>query len=175
MTNQDYEAAAHYWEEKDAAGVKLEREKLRAMVEEYIQANNTCALATGTGDYVRCTPIEYSWHDGCFWMFREGGKKFIGLQKNPHVCLAIYDRYEGFETLRGMQVMGLAEVVEPFSEAYIAHAAQKKVSLEFLRRLPSPMHLIRVRPSRIDCLFADFKKLGCAPRQTLLLDEAEPR
>lgn len=171
VTKEEYQAAARYWEEKDADSVKLEPGKLRSMVEEYIQSSNTCALATGTGDYVRCTPIEYSWHDGCFWMFSEGGKKFIGLEKNPHVCLAIYDRYEGFGSLHGMQVMGLAELVEPFSEAYNDHAARKKISLEFLRKLPSPMHLICVRPIRIDCLFSDFKKLGCAPRQTLLLEE----
>lgn len=170
MTDEAYQAAARYWEEKDAVSVRLEQDKLRAMVEEYIQSNNTCALATGTGDYVRCTPIEYSWHDGAFWMFSEGGKKFIGLQSNPHVCLAIYDRYEGFGKLHGMQVMGLAELVEPFSEAYNAHAIWKKLSLEFLRRLESPMHLLRVRPTRIECLFSDFKELGCAPRQTLLLD-----
>lgn len=175
MTNEEYQAAARYWEEKDAAGVKLEQAKLRAMVENYIQANNTCALATGTGDYVRCTPIEYSWHDNCFWMFSEGGKKFIGLGKNPNVCLAIYDRYEGFGKLHGMQVMGLAELVEPFSEAYNAHAARKKISLEALRKLPSPMHLIRIRPTCIDCLFSDFKELGCAPRQTLLLDGTSPQ
>ena len=80
VTKEEYQAAARYWEEKDADSVKLEPGKLRSMVEEYIQSNNTCALATGTGDYVRCTPIEYSWHDGCFWMFSEGGKKFIGLE-----------------------------------------------------------------------------------------------
>lgn len=173
MTNEEYEAAARYWEEKDAASVKVERDVLWRMAEEYILANNTCALATGAGDYVRCTPIEYSWHEGSFWMFSEGGKKFIGLQKNPHVCLAIYDRYEGFGKLHGMQVMGLAELMEPFSEAYNAHAAWKKIPLETLRKLPSPMHLIRVRPVRIDCLFSEFKDLGCAPRQTLLLDEKE--
>lgn len=171
MTNEEYQIAARYWEEKDAVGVKLERGKLWNLVEAYIRSNNTCALATGTGNYVRCTPIEYSWHDNCFWMFSEGGKKFIGLQKNPNVCLAIYDRYEGFGKLHGMQVMGLAELVEPFSKTYNAHAARKKISLEALRKLPSPMHLICVRPTRIDCLFSDFKELGCAPRQTLLLDE----
>lgn len=170
MTKAEYQAAIHYWEEKDAASVKLEPDKLRSMVEEYIQVNNTCALATGTGDYVRCTPIEYSWHDNYFWMFSEGGKKFIGLQENPHVCLAIYDRYEGFGKLHGMQVMGLAELVEPFSEAYNAHAAWKNISLEALGKLPSPMHLICIRPTRIECLFSDFKQLGCSPRQTLLLE-----
>lgn len=170
MTHEEYEAAARYWDEKDADSVKLDPARLKQMAEAYILANNTCALATGTGAYVRCTPIEYSWHDGCFWMFSEGGKKFIGLADNPNVCLAIFDRYQGFGSLRGMQVTGRAELVEPFSEAYLAHAAYKKLSLEFLRRLKSPMHLIRVRPARIDCLFSDFKELGCGPRQTLILD-----
>lgn len=173
MTKEEYQSAARYWEDKDADSVKLEPGKLRSMMEEYVKANNTCALATGTGDYVRCTPIEYSWHDGYFWMFSEGGKKFIGLAENPNVCLAIYDRYEGFGNLHGMQVMGLAELVEPFSEAYNAHAAWKKIPLDVLRRLSSPMYLIRVRPTRIDCLFSDFKELGCAPRQTLVLREEE--
>ena len=49
-----------------------------------VNSNNTCTLATGTGDYVRCTPIEYSYHDGKFWMFSEGGEKFIGLEKNGY-------------------------------------------------------------------------------------------
>lgn len=171
MTDREYQAAACYWDEKDASSIRLERSRLWAMAETYIQANNTCALATGAGDYVRCTPIEYSWHDGCFWMFSEGGRKFIGLRSNPHVCLAIYDSYKSGGSLRGMQVMGLAELVEPFSAAYNAHAARKKISLEILRKLPSPMHLIRIRPVRIDCLFSDFKKLGCSPRQTLLFEE----
>ena len=162
MTREEYQAAARYWEEKDAQGVKLDRERLWSMAEAYIQANNTCALATGTGDYVRCTPIEYGWHDGCFWMFSEGGRKFIGLEHNPHVCLVIYDRYEGFGRLHGMQVMGVADVIEPFSETYCAHAAWKKISLEALRGLPSPMHLIRVRPTRIECLLtADLLQPAC--------------
>ena len=170
-TDQMLRAAARYWDEKDAASVKLDKDRLRAMLEDYLSANNTCALATGTGGYVRCTPIEYSWHDGCFWMFSEGGKKFVGLDENPNVCLAIYDKYEGFGKLHGVQVMGKAELIEPFSQAYLDHAAYKKISLAFLKNLKSPMHLICVHPTRIDCLFSDFKELGCNPRQTLVLDE----
>lgn len=132
--------------------------------------NNTCALATGIGDYVRCTPIEYSYHDGCFWMFSEGGKKFIGLSENSNVSLAIYDKYEGFENLHGIQVTGRAELVEPFSEDYLSHAEYKNLSAEFLRKMKNPMHLIRVRPTRIDCLFSEFRKMGCAVRQMLVLD-----
>lgn len=170
-TDQVLRAAERYWDEKDADSVRLDQARLRAMIEDYIQANNTCALATGTGHYVRCTPIEYSYHDGCFWMFSEGGKKFIGLGENSNVCLAIFDKYEGFGKLHGMQVMGRAQLVEPFSEVYNAHAAFKKIPLSALRKLPSPMHLIRVHPTRIDCLFSDFKELDCAPRQTLIVEE----
>ena len=168
-TDVAFRAAERYWDEKDVDSVKLDRARLQAMIEDYIQRNNTCALATGTGDYVRCTPIEYSYHDGCFWMFSEGGKKFIGLARNANVCLAIFDKYEGFGKV---QVMGRAELIEPFSETYNAHAAFKKIPLAALQKLSSPMHLICVHPTRIDCLFSDFKELGCAPRQTLVLEEA---
>lgn len=29
-------------------------------------------------------------------MFSEGGEKFIGLEKNANVSLAIFDKYDGF-------------------------------------------------------------------------------
>lgn len=100
-----------------------------------------------------------------FWMFSEGGRKFIGLEKNRHVCLAIYDKYDGFGNLRSLQVTGIAAMVEPFSEEYNAHAAFKKIPLDALKKLPSPMNLICVTPTRIDALFSDFKKDGYSIRQ----------
>lgn len=100
---------------------------LRTKITEYITANNTCALATGADGFIRNTPIEYSYHDGCFWMFSEGGEKFVGLEKNPNVCIAIFDKYAGFGSLKGLQVMGVASIVEPFSAEYNAHAAVKKI------------------------------------------------
>lgn len=165
MTHEEYEKAAQYWNQKEQTPVP--REALKQVVEEYIQANNTCALATGTGDYVRCTPIEYSFHDGKFWMFSEGGEKFIGLEKNKNVCLAIYDRYDGFGNLKSVQVMGKAEIIEPFSEVYNAHAAYKKIPLSALEKLESPMNLICVTPVKMEVLFSDFKKDGYSSRQTL--------
>ncbi|MFR3948914.1 MAG: hypothetical protein ACLTZM_18755 [Ruminococcus sp.] len=79
MTHDQFKKAADYWKNKKQNA--MPEEKLKKTVLEYINSNNTCALATGTGDYVRCTPIEYSYHDGKFWMFSEGGEKFIGLEK----------------------------------------------------------------------------------------------
>ena len=106
-------------------------------------------------------------HDGKFRMFSEGGRKFIGLEKNSHVSLAIYDKYDGYGNHRSLQVTGIAAMVEPFSEEYNTHAAFKKIPLDALKKLPSPMNLICVTPTRIDALFSDFKKDGYSVRQVL--------
>lgn len=169
MTQKDYERAARHWVVKDAENVKLERNLLIQEVEKYIVENNTCALATGTGEFVRCTPIEYSYHEGAFWMFSEGGEKFIGLEKNKNVCLAIYDKYDGFGKLKGMQVSGIAEVIEPFSEEYCKAAEYKKIPMKVLEKLPEPMNLIKIMPHCIDFLNSEFKKTGTSSRQKLVL------
>lgn len=166
MTHEQFQEAADYWNKKER--VQIPKEQLRKVIEDYIQSNNTCALATGTGDYVRCTPLEYSYHDGKFWIFSEGGEKFIGLEKNENVCLAVFDPYGGFRKLKSIQVMGKAKVIEPFSEEYNAHAEYKKIPLDTLKKLASPMNLICVRPVKIEALFSEFKKEGYDSRQTYL-------
>lgn len=166
MTHEQFEEAVQYWDKKGT--VPMPEAELKTAVTDYIQANNTCALATGAGDYVRCTPIEYSFHDGKFWLFSEGGKKFIGLETNPNVCLAIFDKYDGFGNLKSLQIMGKAELVEPFSDAYNAHAAYKKIPLAALQKLAAPMNLICITPTEINALFSDFKKGGYSSRQTIM-------
>lgn len=164
VTHEEFENAARYWNNKEQ--IKMPRDELKSAIEEYLNANNTCALATGTGDFVRCTPIEYSYHDGKFWMFSEGGEKFIGLEKNNNVCLAVFDKYDNFHTLKSVQVVGKAELVEPFSDTYNTHAEYKKIPLDALKNLKPAMNLICVTPVKVEALFSDFKKAGYTSRQT---------
>ncbi len=165
MTHEEFEKAAQYWNNKKETA--MPKEDLEQAVYGYINANNTCVLATGTGDYVRCTPIEYSYHDGMFWMFSEGGEKFIGLEKNENVCLAIYDKYDGAGSLKSLQIMGKAQLIEPFSDTYRSHAEYKKIPIAALEKLQQPMNLICVKPVKIQALFSEFKKNGYSTRQTL--------
>ena len=168
MNTSDYRAAANFWKDKETNAMPTA--ELKNIVEEYLRESNICALATGTGDYVRCTPLEYSYHDGCFWIFTEGGEKFIGLEKNENVSLSVYDKNPNFGELRSVQVMGKAAIVEPMSEEYIAHAEYKKVPVTALQKLADqghPMHLICVTPVRMDVLFSEFKKQGYDSRQAL--------
>lgn len=167
MDHEGYEKAANYWQIKDIDNVKMESTKLLQAMETYIQQNNTCALATGSGEFVRCTPIEYVYDEGAFWLFSEGGVKFKALEKNKNVCLAIFNSYEGFSNLKGMQVTGTAELVAPFSDLYIKIAAVKKIPIEALKKLSEPMHLIKIKPIQIEYLNAAFKKEGYASRQMI--------
>lgn len=56
-----YELAINYWDIKDQEAKKLNSETLNKLIDEFINLHNTCALATGFNDYIRCTPIEYNY------------------------------------------------------------------------------------------------------------------
>ncbi len=168
MTHDEYIKAASFWDEK--SGVKMEEDELRRRVYEYLSTSRVCALATGSGDGVRCTPLEYSFHDGVFWIFTEGGHKFTALEKNANVSLAVFDLNTSFNALKSVQVTGRAEIVEPLSEEYVKHAEYKKIPLEALKKLYEEgrtMYLIAVHPLRMEALFSSFKKDGFDSRETL--------
>ena len=67
MTHEQFEKAADYWKNKGITA--MPKEELKKAVEEYIAANNTCALETGTGDQVRGKRMEYSYHNEKLWVF----------------------------------------------------------------------------------------------------------
>ena len=78
-----------------------------------------------------------------------------------------YDKYDGFGSLKSIQVMGKAELIEPFSDKYNEHAKIKKIPIEALKKMESPLNLICVTPVKMDVLFSDFKKEGYSSRQIL--------
>ncbi len=90
MTTEEYKNTANFWKDKQCKS--MPDEQLKTIVEAFLSTSSVCALATGTGDYVRCTPLEYSYHDSKFWIFTEGSEKFIGLEKNKNVSLAVFSR-----------------------------------------------------------------------------------
>ena len=107
MWEPDYDKQINYWITKDMVSQKADPSKLKARIEMFISERNTCALAAAASGFVRCTPIEYNYLDGVFYMCSEGGLKFRGLKENKHVSLAIFDGYEGFGgKLKGLQVQG---------------------------------------------------------------------
>ncbi len=170
MTHDEYREATEFWNSKECKAMPMEQ--LKPIVDEFLSSNAVCALATGYGSFVRCTPLEYSYHDGKIWIFTEGGEKFIGLEKNNGVSLAIYENNPKFNELKSIQIQGITEIIEPMSKLYIAHANYKKIPVSALQKLLEQghaMHLLCITPTKMDILFSELKKQGYDIRQRLVL------
>lgn len=165
MTEEQYEQAETFWERKDAETKKMNREDLEKWIDAFLGSHKVLALSTGAGETIRCTPLEYTWHDGALWIFTEGGLKFRGLQEDSHVAAAVFAPNVSFGNLQSLQMEGLAEVVDPYSEEYNKAAEFRKIPLATLQKLPEPMWLLKIVPKEITCLNSDFKKDGYGSRQ----------
>lgn len=63
---------------------------LKARIDDFLAAHNTLALATGCGNWVRCTPLEYLRVNGALYILTEGGLKFKGsggTARSPPPCM----------------------------------------------------------------------------------------
>lgn len=165
MWEMDYDAAARYWDDKSMTAPLMITGELKARIDKFISAHNTCALATASSDMVRCTPIEYNYLDGVFYLFSEGGRKFRALKDNKLVGMAIYEPYGGFGNLKSLQIEGRAEIIEPFCDEYMKMLEYKKIPVETIRKMPQPMNLIKITPESFDYLDSDLKKEGFNIRQ----------
>lgn len=166
MNKEGFKKAAQYWVEREEAMVKMPKEALLENIEEYIKANDTCALATSCSEFTRCTPIEYIYVDGIFYIFTEGGLKFQALAENNKVGIAVFDKFTGFASLKGLQVIGEAFVVDAESAEYQEAAKHKGLKLENLKRMNHFLHLIRVEVKKFEYINSDLKKLGYSVRQS---------
>lgn len=172
MTDEQYKEAAEFWDRKDAESVKMLPEKIRAAAEAFLSAHKVCALAVGGGDTIRCTPLEYTWHDGAVWIFSEGGKKFAGLRASKAVALSVFETNAEFGHLHSLQMNGTASVIADSEDpSYIAEAGFRKIPMEALRKLKEPMYLIRIEPGEVTMLNSDFRNEGCGNRQTVSWNE----
>lgn len=165
MDRADFDRAARFWEEREAGIKKMEPKALFQRIEEFLKSHNTCALATGSGNLVRCTPVEYDYFDKALWILSEGGLKFAGLRDNKNVSAAVYEPYGGFDSVEGLQITGTARVAEPGDKLYKAYALHKGIDREHLEEMAANLHLIAVRISRMDYVCGKLLEDGYSIRQ----------
>lgn len=171
MTEEQYDEAETFWIRKDKESRAMSQEDIRKWADDFLSSHKILALATGAGDYVRCTPLEYAWYDGALWIFTEGGMKFRALRKNRNVSAAVFEADGGFGRLKSMQIEGTADMVEPFSDEYTRAAEARKIPVEALKKLSEPMWLLKIAPTEITCLDSDFRKQGFGSRQIWKSDQ----
>ena len=171
MTPAEFDEAAQYWTNKEADAVRMPEQDLRQAIDAFLNAHRVCALATASGDFVRCTPLGYAWRDGRFQIFSEGGLKFKALKENSNVCLAVFEPSCEFGKLQSVQVTGVAKVIDPNSQKFERAAAEKGLTGAALERMRTRLHLIEVTPTRIDYLCSALRSRGFDVRQWIELRE----
>ncbi|MDD6550178.1 MAG: pyridoxamine 5'-phosphate oxidase family protein [Lachnospiraceae bacterium] len=165
MTEEQFDEAESFWTCRDEDTKKMAQDEIYQWINGFLGAHKVLALAAGTGDFIRCTPLEYSWHDDALWIFTEGGLKFKALKKNRHVAASAFDTNAAIGGLSSVQIEGTAEFPAIFSEEYVKAAEFKKIPLDMLKKLPELMWLIKIVPTEITCLNSAFKKDGYGSRQ----------
>lgn len=144
---------------------KLNDEILKKEIDKFINSHNTCALATGADGYVRNTPIEYIYYQGYFYFITEGGFKFKGILQNPNVSIAIFNDYTGMNKLKGLQVAGKAEIVPIGYNEYEDVMKKKGLKIDYIKKMPITMNMIKVTPERFEFLNSRFKEYKVDTKQ----------
>jgi hypothetical protein len=166
----DYQKASRYWIDKEKDSVKMDKLKLLERIDAFLKEHNTMALATGYQDKVRCTPLEYNYYDGFFYVFSEGGEKFVGLEKNSNVSAAIFDSYTGFGSIHSLQVTGHVEIIDEDSDEFEHVATKKGLNMKAVRKMGVSFHLLKIVPEMYEFLDSDLKKEGYSNRQRYVFD-----
>ncbi|AGF55294.1 flavodoxin [Clostridium saccharoperbutylacetonicum] len=144
---------------------EMEREELINEINKFITSHNTCTLSTGSGNFIRNTPIEHIYYKNNFYFISEGGFKFKGLLQNSNVCIAIFNNYTSMSNLKGLQVSGKGMLIPYLSEEYIEGMSFKGIKMETLNNIPINMNLIKVVPEQFEFLNTDFKNKGFDSKQ----------
>ena len=157
----------NFWKEQQKTAKHMEREQALSHILNFIRNHNTCALATGTGEFVRCTPIEYTFMDEEFYLYSEGGDKFIGLEKNKNVSLAVFEYYGDKNDSHGLQVMGEAVLYPPRCEIFKKVLAYKGIPYDVMKAAKVDVALISITPKVYEMYDTDFVKAGYDVRQNV--------
>lgn len=139
--------------------------ELQQFIVDFLQAHNTCALASGYDTFIRCTPIEYQYIDGAIYLITEGGLKFIGMLQNKAISLTVYEPYQTMQELKSVQVTGHWSMVEEDSKEYENVFAHRKIPMAVVKRIPISMNVVKIVPVKYEVLHTDLKKIGYDSKQ----------
>ena len=100
----------------------------------------------------------------------EGGSKFIGLEKNRNVSLAIFEYYGNPKDSHGLQVMGKAEFYANASDEFKKLLSFKGIPYDVLKAAAVEVAVVRVVPTKFEMYDTDFVKQGFDVRQIVVCD-----
>lgn len=136
---------------------QLDEQSLKSFIEDFISRRSVASICTLSKDSNTSTPIEYIYKDEYIYIYSEEGIEFFNNLQSNKISLSIYDDYTNFNTLRGMQISGVAYIISPKSEIYHEVLKQKNINKWTMSNLLS---VIKIKIKKVKFLNSEFKKLG---------------
>ena len=112
---QEYDAQLekNYVQQLKIEKKRLSDDQLRKTIISFLAENCICTLATCSNNVPRSTPVRYRSQDLTIYILAEGGMKIKNMRENPLVSVSIYGNYSGFQSVKGLQMWGEAEIINP--------------------------------------------------------------
>lgn len=125
----DAELEKNFVQQLNIEKKRLSDDELRKTIIAFLAENCICTLATCSNNVPRSTPVRYRSKDLTIYILAEGGMKIKNMRENPLVSVSIYGNYSGFQSVKGLQTWGKAEIINPEDgERYLE--ANRIVNLE---------------------------------------------
>lgn len=150
----------------------LGREELEHLIEQLLQGQAICVIATCSHDIPRASSVEFFPAGTTLYILTEGGKKVVNIGDNPRVSIAVHAPFRGWESVKGLQITGIAEIGKRgsgiFDEGTDAYRKRRGTKTA---NLPDFMNVIRVMPVKIEYIDAALEEKGFSMRQVLEYEE----
>ncbi|RMF92297.1 MAG: pyridoxamine 5'-phosphate oxidase family protein [Candidatus Schekmanbacteria bacterium] len=120
---------------------RLTKDELKDVIVEFLASHCLCTIATCDSNIPRSTPVRYKSDGLDIYILTEGGGKLKNILNNPKVSVSLYGEYSGFESVKGLQIWGNAEIITPkdkekYQEARNIIKSEEREDLKKLGPLP---------------------------------------
>lgn len=164
--------SAHPWlSETPWPTRQLPRDELTRRIEHFLATHWMGVLCTNSRNGPIGSPVEY-YAEGLvvYILPQPGSPKLRALQDDPRLCVAIYGENSGWASVRGAQLFGTGELIDPGTAEH-AHAMGIYRWQASAVQLGKPLDqapqvsLLRISPERVVYTEQWLRKDGFGPRQ----------
>jgi general stress protein 26 len=147
---------------------ELNKQELEHLIADLIKEQSLCVISTCSNDVPRASTVEYFPIATTIYILTEGGVKIENITHNPNVSIAIHAPFAGWQTVRGIQITGLAEIGRRGSRIYEEGLDVFNKCRGQIGTVPDIMSVIKVKPNKIEYIDTALGNKGFKVRHTLV-------
>jgi hypothetical protein len=146
----------------------LTNRELERLIVDLLKEQSLCVIATCSDNVPRASTVEYFPIATTLYVLTEGGVKMENIIRNPNVSIAVHAPFAGWQTVRGIQITGFAEIGRRGSRVYEEGLDAFNKRRGRIGTVPNIMRVIKVKPSKIEYIDTALGNKGFKMRHTLV-------